>query len=76
MGIAGRHANAHVVVRLSLVLCGLILPSAMLEAVLVHVSGRAMSFENIWLSILLAASGSLWINADRVAWARSKVRTS
>jgi len=29
------------------------------------VSGRAVSLENTSLSILLAASGSLWINADR-----------
>jgi len=76
VGIAWRPVDAHMVGTLSLVLCGLILPSAMLEAVLVHVSGRVVSFENISFSILLAASGTLWINADRVAWARSEVRTS
>jgi VanZ family protein len=65
IGLASRAVAAHGVVRLSLALSGLVLPSVILEAVLVHASGRAVSFENIVLSILLTASGSLWINADR-----------
>jgi len=65
VGLASRALAAHGVVRLSLVLSGLVLPSVILEAVLVHVSGRTVSFENIFLSILLAASGSIWINSNR-----------
>jgi len=75
VGLAWGTMTAHWLGRLSLLLA-LILFSVTLEAVLLHVSDRAVSLNNIWLSILLAAGGSLWINADRVAWARSKVRTS
>jgi len=76
LGVTWRIAIAQRIYTLFFLLLGFVLPSIMLEIVLVHVSSRAVSFENIWLSILLAASGSLWINADRVAWARSEVRTS
>jgi len=51
---------------LLLLALGLALPTVVFEIALVHVSGRAVSFGNIWLSILLGASGSIWINADRV----------
>lgn len=65
LGLTWRTATAHRIGRVSLLIIGLVLPSVMLEVVLVHVSGRAVSLENIWLSILVAAGGSLWINADR-----------
>jgi VanZ like family len=47
----------------SLLFFGLALPPVIFEVVLVHGS-RAVSFENIWFSVLLAAAGSIWINAD------------
>jgi len=65
LGLTWRTATEHRIGRLSLLVLGFVLPSLMLEIVLVHVSGRAVSLENISLSILLALSGSLWMNADR-----------
>jgi len=40
-------------------------PAIVLEFVLMHVSGRALSSENLLLSIVLTFGSSLWINADR-----------
>ena len=65
LGLTWRTATEHRIGRLSLLVLGFVLPSLMLEIVLVHVSGRAVSLENISLSILLALVGSLWMNADR-----------
>jgi len=48
-----------------LLLLGLALPAVLFEVVLAYESGRALSFENIWLSLLLVGFGSIWINADR-----------
>jgi len=64
LGLTWRIVTSHRIGWLSLLL-GFMLPPVMLETVLVHVSGRAMSLENILLSSLLAASGGIWINSDR-----------
>ena len=47
-----------------LLLLGLVLPAILFELALAHGSGRVLSLENIWLSILLVGFGSVWINAD------------
>jgi len=67
LGLAWRTMTSRWLAKVSLLLPGFILPSVILEAMLVHVSGRAVSFENVGLSILLAAAGSLWINTDRAS---------
>lgn len=59
----------------STVLFGMMLPSLILEAVLVHLGGRALSFANIVLSIVLAACGGFWINAERMSQTRPEVST-
>jgi VanZ family protein len=64
VGFAWRTAPGHWIGQFCLILA-LILPAVLLEALLVHVSGRGVSFENMWLSILLAVAGTVWINADR-----------
>jgi VanZ family protein len=65
LGCAWRTVTRHWIGLLSLLLLGLALPPLIFEVVLVQASGRAMSSQNLWLSILLTASGSIWINADR-----------
>jgi len=67
LGLAWRTMTSGWLAKVSLLLPGFILPSVILEAMLVHVSGRAVSFENVGLSILLTAAGSLWINTDRAS---------
>jgi glycopeptide antibiotics resistance protein len=67
VGFVWRSARKHWIGLFRLV-SGLVLPAVLLEMVLVHVSGRPVSFENIWLSILLAVGGAVWINADRSCW--------
>lgn len=64
VGLSWRSWAKHRVVWLCRLLLGLSLPCLLFEVALVGMSGRAVSFENIWLSILLAAAGSIWINAD------------
>jgi hypothetical protein len=64
VGFAWRTATEHWIGRFCLTL-GLLLPAVLLEVILALVCGRTVSLEDIWLSILLTASGSLWINADR-----------
>jgi glycopeptide antibiotics resistance protein len=64
VGIAWRTLSGHWIGRFSLLLLGLVVFSVILDVVLVHVSGREVSLENVWFSILMAASGILWINAD------------
>jgi VanZ like family len=66
LGVAWRVGPKHWLGRFCLMLA-LVLPAIFLEELLVHMSGRAVSFENIWLSIMLTVSGSLWINADCIS---------
>ncbi len=42
-----------------------VLPPWLLDRILSHVSGRPISVGTIFLSLVLVAAGSLWINADR-----------
>lgn len=74
LGLTWRTMTSRWLVKVSLLLPAFILPSVILEAMLVHVSGRAVSIEDVWLSILLAAAGSLWINVDRASSATRRGR--
>jgi len=65
LGFAWRKFSAGWRVRLTFMLAAFLLPAVVLEWVLVDVAGRSMSLQNIWLSVLLALAGSLWMNADR-----------
>jgi hypothetical protein len=76
IGLAWSSMPTHPIGRIPLLLLGLVLPAVIFEAVLVHTTGRAVSPEDISLSILLAATGSLWISADRIFRARCEVRRS
>jgi VanZ family protein len=49
---------------LALVLA-IVVPSILLEMLLVQISGRAFSLFNVSLSALFAIAGLIWINADR-----------
>ena len=49
---------------LALVLA-IVMPSILLEMLLVRISGRAFSLFNVFLSALFAIAGLIWINADR-----------
>lgn len=43
----------------------IVIPSILLEMLLVRISGRALSLANVFLSALLVIAGFIWINADR-----------
>ena len=45
---------------------GFVLPVALLESILVSVSGRPVSIWNLFLSFLLSVAGYLWIRSDSV----------
>jgi hypothetical protein len=67
IGIAARSIRRRSPLPLSFVaFCFFVLPALVLEVVLVSVSGRAISFACVILSIVLPIGGALWINADRL----------
>ncbi len=74
VGLAWRTATTNWIGRLILLLALILLP-VVLEVLLINVSGRAVSSQDISLSILLAVCGGLWINADRTLAVRIDVRT-
>lgn len=76
LGLTSRRTTRGWVTRTALELLGVIIPALILEAALVHASGRAISFANVALSVLLAVGGSLWINADRIDWKHTKIATN
>jgi hypothetical protein len=43
----------------------IVMPSILLEMLLVRISGRPFSLFNVFLSILFLIAGVIWINADR-----------
>ena len=61
--IARSSSRSNLSVFLALVLAFL-LPVALLEAILVGVSGRPVSIWNLFLSFLLSVAGYLWIRSD------------
>jgi VanZ family protein len=65
LGIATRRLTT-LSVRETLVLAlAIVIPSILLEMLLVRISGRAFSLFNVFLSSLFAIAGLIWINADR-----------
>lgn len=64
IGISIRNPSTRAIQCYFLLGAGFILPAVVLELVLMHVAGRAISFSNIILSISLVAGGSLWVNTD------------
>ena len=66
-GLAGRKTPGQPMNQSLLIFFGVLFPAVLLEILLVRISGRPASLENIALSILLALFGSLWINAGRRA---------
>jgi glycopeptide antibiotics resistance protein len=67
LGLSWRKTSTHPVSRAALVFFGFLLPPLLLELLLMHLAGRRLSAENVLLSILFAAAGGLWVNADRSA---------
>jgi hypothetical protein len=65
IGIAARRLSMQRLVEVLVPVIGLLLPAIFFELMLIWISGRTFAFGNLLLSILLAISGSLWINADR-----------
>jgi hypothetical protein len=70
-GIAARHLNLRNLATSMLMSVGFLLPGLVLELILVLVSGRTTSSENIALSLCIAIAASLWVNADRQALVRN-----
>jgi len=64
LGLAARCLRALSPLTLVTMAVAFILPSYILDRILVAVSGRPLSFENIMLSICLAIGGCIWTNAD------------
>ena len=64
VGFAWRSITGHWTSLLFWGLLGLAGLPVIFEVALIHASGAAMSLENIWLSILWVAGGSVWINID------------
>ena len=74
IGLVWSSMPTHRIGRIPLLLLGLILSAVIFEAVLAHMTGRAVSPGNISLSILFAASGSLWINLREFSVPSPRVR--
>ena len=66
MGFALRPFPARSLAGVLIVLLGSIIPSILLEALLIHLSGRPFSIGNLVLSVTLVLGGCFWINADRI----------
>lgn len=65
LGIVARNLPPPRVPTLLWLAPGVLIPSVLLEWLLVSTSGRSFSFHYLGLSLLLAAGGFLWINIDR-----------
>ena len=64
LGLAARRLTT-LDVRGKLVMMLAMMPSILLEMLLVRISGRPFSLFNVSLSALFAIAGLIWINADR-----------
>ena len=77
IGIAARSIALRSRTVLSFVVLGsFFLPALALELILVSVSGRAVSFVYLLLSVLLTMGGAAWINADLRFGAKSDSQTA
>jgi glycopeptide antibiotics resistance protein len=65
MGFAARNWRASPVATTTFLTMGVCVPPAILEGILVRVSGRAISFTDFLLCFLLSMAGIVWINTDR-----------
>ena len=65
LGTVGRGTTPWTLVEVSVMTSAVLLPPALLEILLVRVSGRAFSLNNVLLSVALTIAGMFWINADR-----------
>ena len=65
LGFAARNWRSSPIATVALLTAGVCVPPAILEWILVSVSGRTFSPANFVLSVLLLVAGVLWINADR-----------
>lgn len=65
VGFAWRKSDVSRIGRATFVAVAFLLSSLALEWVLAHAAGRAISWQTIGLSFLLALIASLWINADQ-----------
>jgi len=75
VGLAGINLTAQPMGRATVTAFELLTPALLLEVILVHVSGRPVSFCNVVLAIGLALAGNLWMNADIGAVRPSSVST-
>lgn len=64
LGIFARRARARQAGAWALLIFLLIVPPLLFEYILVGVSGRSFSADNVALSVAVLAGGALWINAD------------
>ena len=64
LGLLWRNLQHSLLHLLAATAVGIILPSALLEAVLVHVGNQPMSPSNVCLAILMSALGWIWINLE------------
>ena len=64
-GLAARRLNPLDVRGTLALVLAIVIPSILLEMLLVQISGRAFSLFNVFLSALFAIAGLGWINADR-----------
>lgn len=65
LGITARNRNLHEITIMLCMAAGFLLPPVLHEMILVHVTGRTVSFAGIALAFCLVVGGGLWINADR-----------
>jgi glycopeptide antibiotics resistance protein len=68
LGVTARNPNLHGITNLLCMAAGFLLPPIFHEMILMHVTGRTVSFASIALAFCLVVAGSLWINADH--WPR------
>ena len=64
LGFAERRSHHGFAHRFLLLSLGAVIPALLLEALLVHLSGRPVSIGGIVLSSILVIAGAFWINVD------------
>ena len=65
LGIATRRLTKLGVRETLVLVFAIVMPSILLETLLVRISGRPFSIFNVFLSVLFLIAGVIWINADR-----------
>jgi glycopeptide antibiotics resistance protein len=64
LGIVLRNVRARPLGPIMLMIFGIVLPSVLLEIIIVHVGGQPVSLGNMLLSDIMAAAGWIWINLE------------